>query len=86
MRPIRSLVSLCGLALAANAQRFVRFVGTDGQVHFGDAILPDNSTDARFSTSARLIDGDILGTFNITDQVMVGLNIVASASIYAETT
>ncbi|EIM84661.1 uncharacterized protein STEHIDRAFT_158377 [Stereum hirsutum FP-91666 SS1] len=70
MRPIRSLVSLCGLALTANAQRFVRFVGTDGQVHFGDAILPDNSTDARFSTSARLIDGDILGTFNITDQVV----------------
>lgn len=84
MHVIRSLVSLCGLFLTVKAQRFVRFVGTDGQVHFGDAILPDNSTDARFSTSARLIDGDILGTFNITDQVMVGSHLIHSASVYAE--
>lgn len=78
MRPLRSIFCLCGLALTTSAQRFVRFIGTDGQIHFGDAILPDNSTDARFSTSARLIDGDILGTFNITDQVMVRSCIVVS--------
>lgn len=82
MHLLRSLTSLYGLACVVNAQRFVRFVGTDGQIHFGDAILPDNSTDARLSTSARLIDGDILGSFNITNQVMVGLCIASSASIY----
>lgn len=60
------------LPLAVNAQRFVRFISTDGKEYTGDAILPSGSTDAAKSTSARVITGDILGDFKITTQVKVG--------------
>jgi hypothetical protein len=53
------------------AARIVRFLADDGLIHFGDAILPDNTTDAFFATSARVIEGDILGNFTITNQVKV---------------
>jgi hypothetical protein len=43
-------------ALAASAQRIVRFISDDGETYTGDAILPDSSTDARSSTSARVIE------------------------------
>jgi len=54
---------------STSAQRFVRFVSDDGKEYYGDAILPDGSTDASQSTQAHLIQGDILGDFEITDQV-----------------
>ncbi|KAG5352844.1 hypothetical protein C0989_012598 [Termitomyces sp. Mn162] len=57
------------LSLAVEAQRFVRFISTDGQEYTGDAILPPHTTDASKSTSAKVIQGDILGDFNITNQV-----------------
>ncbi|KAF9442710.1 fumarylacetoacetate hydrolase [Macrolepiota fuliginosa MF-IS2] len=57
------------LPLAVNAQRFVRFISTDGKEYTGDAILPSGTSDASKSTSARLITGDILGDFQITNQV-----------------
>jgi len=68
---------LTSLLAVATAQRFVRFISTDGLEHFGDAILPSNTTDARFAKTAKLIDGDILGNFTITNQV---LNIVSLLS------
>ncbi|KXN90733.1 Fumarylacetoacetate hydrolase domain-containing protein 2 [Leucoagaricus sp. SymC.cos] len=55
--------------LVANAQRFVRFISTDGKEYTGDAILPQGTTDASKSTSAHVITGDILGDFQITNQV-----------------
>ncbi|KAF9445852.1 fumarylacetoacetate hydrolase [Macrolepiota fuliginosa MF-IS2] len=54
---------------STSAQRFVRFISDDGKEYYGDAILPDGSTDASQSTQARLIQGDILDDFEITDQV-----------------
>ncbi|KAJ7938321.1 hypothetical protein B0H13DRAFT_1138761 [Mycena leptocephala] len=62
-------LSLLSLALSATAQRFVRFVATDGKEYTGDAILPANDTDAAHSKQAKVITGDILGDFNITNQV-----------------
>jgi hypothetical protein len=63
-------LSLLGLA---SAQRFVRFIATDGKEYTGDAILPPNETDAAHSKQAKVITGDILGDFTITQQVKVGL-------------
>jgi len=67
MRPfffvLFSLISL------VNAARLVRFISTDGQEYYGDAILPANSTDAALSTEAHVVSGDILGNFTITDEV-----------------
>jgi 2-keto-4-pentenoate hydratase/2-oxohepta-3-ene-1,7-dioic acid hydratase in catechol pathway len=60
---------LLPLALTANAQRFVRFISDDGKEYTGDAILPENSIDARFSTSANVIEGDLLGEFRVTKEV-----------------
>jgi hypothetical protein len=67
-------LSLLSLALSATAQRFVRFIATDGKEYTGDAILPANDTDAAHSKQAKVITGDILGDFNITNQVKVGFN------------
>jgi len=59
------------LPLLTNAQRFVRFISTDNKEYYGDAILPSRTTDASKSTTARVITGDILGDFTITNQVKV---------------
>jgi len=64
------LSCLTALLATASAQRFVRFISNDGREHFGDAILPRNTTDARFAKTARVIEGDILGNFTITSRVM----------------
>ncbi|KAG6855639.1 hypothetical protein H0H87_012763 [Tephrocybe sp. NHM501043] len=60
---------ICALAVLAKAQRFVRFISTDGREYTGDAILPSGTTDAFHSTTAKVIQGDILGNFTITNQV-----------------
>jgi len=62
-------LSLLGLVLSATAQRFVRFIATDGQEYTGDAILPAGTTDAALTKQAKVITGDILGDFQITDEV-----------------
>lgn len=67
-----SVLCLLGLVLSATAQRFVRFIATDGKTYTGDAILPTNDTDAAHSKQAKVITGDILGDFTITSQVKVG--------------
>ncbi|KAF7300265.1 Fumarylacetoacetate hydrolase domain-containing protein 2 [Mycena kentingensis (nom. inval.)] len=62
-------ISLLALALTANAQRFVRFIATDGKEYTGDAILPQGDTDASHSKQAKVITGDILGEFKITNEI-----------------
>ncbi|KAF8063437.1 hypothetical protein FPV67DRAFT_1421138 [Lyophyllum atratum] len=69
MRVASRFLLFCAFSLAVEAQRFVRFISTDGREYTGDAILPNNTTDASKSTSARVIQGDILGNFTITKQV-----------------
>ena len=54
MRYLSPLLLL--LPIATSAQRIVRFISDDGQEYTGDAILPENSIDARFSTQARVIE------------------------------
>ncbi|KAF4122643.1 2-keto-4-pentenoate hydratase/2-oxohepta-3-ene-1,7-dioic acid hydratase (catechol pathway), partial [Geosmithia morbida] len=51
------------------SQRLVRFVATDGQVYYGDAVLPAGETDISKARTARIIDGDVLGRHHVTDQV-----------------
>lgn len=55
MRLLQILLPLLSLSLV-HAQRFVRFISDDGREYTGDAILPKGSTDARFSTSAKVIE------------------------------
>jgi len=71
MRIIPILPFFLGLSLVVNAQRFVRFISQDDKEYYGDAILSSNSSDAAHSTSARVINGDILGDFQLTDQIKV---------------
>ena len=71
LRHILRTFTVAGLIATASAQRFVRFISTDGLEHFGDAILSANTSDARFAKKARLITGDILGDFTITNQELV---------------
>ena len=70
----RTTLCLLGLVLSATAQRFVRFIATDGKEYTGDAILPAGTTDAALTKQAKVISGDILGNFAITNQVKVGFN------------
>jgi hypothetical protein len=72
---MRALTLLCllGLSLTASAQRFVRFISTDGKEYTGDAILKPNDFDAAHSTQAKVITGDILGKFRITNEVKVAV-------------
>ncbi|KAJ7237365.1 hypothetical protein C8J57DRAFT_1375517 [Mycena rebaudengoi] len=65
----RTAIWLLGLVLSATAQRFVRFIATDGKEYTGDAILPPGTTDAAYTKQAKVITGDILGAFQITNQV-----------------
>ncbi|KAI0032678.1 hypothetical protein K488DRAFT_85651 [Vararia minispora EC-137] len=65
----RSFLAGLSLALAVSAQRMVRFISDDGKIYTGDAILHESSTDARFSTRARIIEGDLLTKFTVTNTV-----------------
>lgn len=47
----------------------MRFISSDGHEYTGDAILPENSTDAAQSQKARVITGDVLGDFTVTNQI-----------------
>ncbi|SJL05877.1 related to bifunctional 4-hydroxyphenylacetate degradation enzyme [Armillaria ostoyae] len=60
---------LTALFLLAGGERIVRFISSDGNIYFGDAILPTNTTDAFFSTRAKVIQGDILGNFTVTREI-----------------
>jgi hypothetical protein len=71
MRVLSYALAATTLLATVAAERFVRFISTDGLEHYGDAILPSNTTDARFAKTAKLIEGDILGNFTVTNQVLV---------------
>lgn len=71
MRIALKLISLVSFAVVVAAERFVRFISTDGLEYTGDAILPNGTTDASLSTSAKVIQGDILSNFTVTDEVKV---------------
>ncbi|KAK7466986.1 hypothetical protein VKT23_004049 [Stygiomarasmius scandens] len=79
MRIMRALIfSPLLFSLSATALRVVRFISDDGQIYTGDAILPPNTTDASFSTSARIIQGDIIGgNFTVTDETRNITNLLA---------
>ncbi|ESK93048.1 fumarylacetoacetate hydrolase domain-containing protein 2a [Moniliophthora roreri MCA 2997] len=66
---IFTFLTFASLLLLAQAARIVRFISDDGQEYTGDAILPGNTIDASKSTSARIIEGDVLGNFTVTDNI-----------------
>lgn len=72
------------LPLLVDAQRFVRFISTDNKEYYGDAILPATTVDAAQSKEARVITGDILGDFTITNQLKVcfSLRLVSSRPLW----
>lgn len=47
----------------------VRFLAKDGQVYYGDALLPAGVTDISKATQAKVIKGDIFGQHRVTEQV-----------------
>ncbi|KAJ7587187.1 hypothetical protein C8J56DRAFT_92749 [Mycena floridula] len=56
--------------LLAQAERFVRFISNDGKEYYGDAVLLDKANpDPLHSKTARIIKGDILGDYKVTDAV-----------------
>jgi hypothetical protein len=52
-------------------QRLVRFLAKDGKTYYGDAILPQGISDLAKTKQARVIQGDIFGKHQVTDQVAV---------------
>ncbi|KAK9476368.1 hypothetical protein V1514DRAFT_354388 [Lipomyces japonicus] len=48
--------------------RLVRFISTDGNTYYGDAILKAGIIDARKATHAWIISGNIFGHYLVTDQ------------------
>ncbi|KAK7055373.1 fumarylacetoacetate hydrolase [Favolaschia claudopus] len=62
-------LALLALFSLGNSERLVRFLATDGKEYYGDAILPSGTVDAAKSTSAKVVVGDILGDFKVTNQV-----------------
>ncbi|KAM3503627.1 hypothetical protein MY11210_008646 [Beauveria gryllotalpidicola] len=52
----------------ASFSRLVRFLSNDGRSYYGDAILPHGESDISKATSARIIEGDIFGEYQVTDR------------------
>ncbi|KAE9381321.1 hypothetical protein N431DRAFT_359177 [Stipitochalara longipes BDJ] len=53
----------------ASFSRLVRFLAKDGRTYYGDAILPHGVTDIAKAKQAKIIRGQILGKYDVTDQV-----------------
>ncbi|KAI1261782.1 fumarylacetoacetate hydrolase [Xylariaceae sp. FL1019] len=53
----------------ASFSRLVRFLAKNGQVYYGDAILPAGTSDIARAKKAKIIKGDIFGKHEVTDQV-----------------
>ncbi|KAI9923518.1 hypothetical protein ASPWEDRAFT_170275 [Aspergillus wentii DTO 134E9] len=53
----------------ATFSRLVRFLAKDGQIYYGDAILPAGVSDISKTTKALVIQGDIFGQHQVTDRV-----------------
>lgn len=50
-------------------QRLIRFLAKDGQIYYGDAILPSGVSDISKAATAKVIKGDIFGRHEVTDQI-----------------
>ncbi|KAJ6155045.1 hypothetical protein N7470_005611 [Penicillium chermesinum] len=53
----------------ASFTRLVRFLAKDGQIYYGDALLPSGVSDISKATQAKVIQGDIFGDHKVTEQV-----------------
>jgi len=51
--------------------RLVRFLATDGNVYYGDAILPSGESDIAKTKQALIITGSIFGKHEVTDQTAI---------------
>lgn len=49
----------------------VRFVAGDGNTYYGDAIISNGSKDLAHTIRAKVIEGDIYGSYTVTDKVVV---------------
>ncbi|KAK5987576.1 Fumarylacetoacetate hydrolase domain-containing protein 2 [Cladobotryum mycophilum] len=54
--------------MATKFTRLVRFLARDGRTYLGDAILPQGITDTAKAQRARIIEGDIFGKYQVTNQ------------------
>ncbi|KAH6604686.1 hypothetical protein Trco_006393 [Trichoderma cornu-damae] len=57
--------------------RLIRFLAKDGRTYYGDAILPQGVSDVAKAQRARIVEGDIFGKYNVTDQE-VGVRLLLS--------
>ncbi|KAJ5085642.1 hypothetical protein N7532_010413 [Penicillium argentinense] len=53
----------------ASFSRLIRFLAKDGQIYYGDALLPSGVHDIAQVTQARVIQGDIFGQHRVTDKI-----------------
>ncbi|KOS22017.1 Fumarylacetoacetate hydrolase domain-containing protein 2A [Escovopsis weberi] len=54
--------------ISARDRRLIRFLARDGRTYFGDAILPQGTTDVAKAQRARVIEGNIFGAYQVTNQ------------------
>lgn len=47
----------------------IRFLAKDGRIYYGDAMLPPGVTDIAKATQAKVIQGDLFGQHQVTDQI-----------------
>lgn len=52
-------------------ERLIRVVAADGKTYYGDAVLPASTTDLAKTKEARVIEGDIFGKHQVTDELLV---------------
>lgn len=52
-------------------ERLIRFVASDGNTYYGDAILPSGTTDIGQTKQAKIIEGDIYESYTVTDKIVV---------------
>ncbi|KAL7922608.1 hypothetical protein ACQKWADRAFT_291918 [Trichoderma austrokoningii] len=57
--------------------RLIRFLAKDGRTYYGDAILPKGVSDVAKAQRAHIIEGDIFGKYNVTDEE-VGVRLLLS--------
>lgn len=60
--------------------RLIRFLAKDGRTYYGDAILPQGTTDTGKTKQARVIKGDIFGKHDVTEQIAVRESLRQSSS------
>lgn len=51
-------------------ERLVRFIASDGNTYYGDAV-PNSTPDLAQTKQAKVIEGDIYGSYKVTDKVLV---------------